>query len=153
MSRWGPASRLMAAFAVGVATAIWLFPVIAGPKVQQLRLERDEALAKVEALQDEVVKLKEAERKRPGQSEVLRARAEIEGPDQRVGLEAGRRIQKELSDEQIGRRIDDISFLLLYSRYHGRLMEIDSILYQVEVKALVIGPELTLYGRVKPVSE
>ncbi|MFZ5814783.1 MAG: hypothetical protein ACOY93_05725 [Bacillota bacterium] len=153
MSRWIPGSRLLAAFATGVAFAIWLFPVIAGPRVQRLRLERDEALTKVEALQAEVVKLKEAQRKQPLQCEVLRARAEMEGPDQRVGLEAGRRIQKELADEQVGRRIDDISFLMLYGRYQGRLMEIDGILYQIEVRALTIGPEVTLYGRLVPVEE
>ncbi|MFZ5828381.1 MAG: hypothetical protein ACOY94_29110 [Bacillota bacterium] len=153
MSRWVRASRLLSAFAIGVAAAIWLFPVIAGPRVQQLRLERDEAISKVEALQAEVVKLKEAERKRSVGCEVRRARAEMEGPDDRVGLEAGRRIQKELSAEQIGRRIDDISFLMLYTRYHGQLMEIDGILYQVEVKGVAIGPELTLYGKLKPVEE
>lgn len=151
MSRWLPGSRLLAAFAIGVAVAIWLFPVLAGPRVQRLRLERDGALAQVEALQAEVVKLKEAARKRPEHCEVQRARAEMDGPDQRVGLEAGRRIQKELAGEQIGRRIEDISFLLLYSRYQGQLMEIDGVLYQVEVKALSIGPELTLYGRLQPV--
>lgn len=153
MSRWGRASRLLAVFALGIATAVWIFPVIAGPRVQRLRLERDEARSMAEALQAEVVKLKEAERKRTVQCEVRRARAEMEGPDERVGLEAGRRIQKELADEQIGRRIDDISFLMLYSRYHGRLMQIDGILYQVEVRALAIGPEMTLYGALKPVAE
>lgn len=151
MIRWIPASRLLASFAVGLAAAIWLFPVIAGPRVQQLRLERDDALSRVEMLQAEVVKLKEAERKRPVHCEVGRARAEMEGPDQRVGLEAARRIQKELADEQVGRRVEDISFLILYGRYHGRLMEIDGVLYQVEVKAVSIGPELTLYGRMAPV--
>lgn len=153
MSRWVRAGRLISAFTVGMAVAIWLFPVIAGPRVQRLRLERDQAISKVEALQAEVVKLKQAERKQSVECEVRRARAEMEGPDDRVGLEAGRRIQKELSDEQIGRRIDDISFLMLYSRYHGQLMEIDGILYQVEVRAVAIGPELTLYGKLKSVEE
>lgn len=151
MSRWALASRLLSAYTVGLATAIWLFPVIAGPRVQQLRLERDDLLTRVELLQTEVVKLKEAERKRPVQFEVLRARAEIEATDQRVGLEAGRRLQKELLNEQVGRRVEDISFLILFGRYHGRLMEIDGVLYQLEVKAMVIGQELTLYGRVQPV--
>lgn len=154
MSRWATAGRLTAAFTLGLASAIWLFPVIAGPRVQQLRLERDEAITRVDALEAEVVKLKEAERTRcADQCEVRRAGAQIDGPDQRVGLEAGRRIQKELADEQVGRRIDDISFLMLYSRFHGRLMEIDGILYQLEVKALTIGPEVTLYGRLGPVEE
>lgn len=151
MSRWAPASRLLAAFTTGLAVAIWLFPVIAGPRVQQLRLERDQAMARVEALQAEVVKLKEADRKQPGQAVVLRARAEVEAPDQRVALEAGHRIQKELAEEQVGRRIEEISFLLLYSRYQGRLLAIDGIRYQVTVRALVIGPEVALYGEVHPV--
>jgi hypothetical protein len=151
MSRWAGATRLLAAFATGAAVSIWLLPAIAGPTVQRLRLERDGALAQVELLQAEVVKLKEAERKRPAQFEVLRVRAEMEGPDRRVGLEAARRLQKELAAEQVGRRVADISFLLLYGKYQGRLMEIDGVLYQIEVKALVIGQELVLYGRLRPV--
>ena len=43
--------------------------------------------------------------------------------------------------------------MLLYGRYHGRLMEIDGVTYQLSVQALLIGPELVLLGRVEPVEK
>lgn len=150
MSGWAGATRLAAAFALGCAVMIWLLPVIAGPGVQRLRLERDEALARVEMLEAEIAKLQAAERK-PVVCEINRARAEIEGPDERVGLEAARRIQKELAAEQIGRQLDNVSFLILYGRYQGRLMEIDGVTYQLHVQGLAIGPELALFGRLSQV--
>lgn len=150
MSRWAYAMRLAATFALGCAVALWLLPIIAGPMVQRLRLERDEALARVEMLEAEVSKLQAAER-RPVVCAITRARSEIEGPDERVGLEAARRIQKELAAEQIGRQLDNVSFLILYGRYHGRLMEIDGVTYQLEVQGLSVGPELALFGRLSRV--
>jgi len=100
-----------------------------------------------------VAKLQAAERKRPVVCQIARARAEIEGPDERAGLEAARRIQKELAAEQIGRQLENVSFLILYGRYNGRLMEIDGVMFQLEVKGLAIGPELALYGRLTPVKQ
>lgn len=151
MSRRARALPLLAAFAMGFAVAIWLLPVMAGPTVQRLRLERDAALAQVEALEAEVAKLESAERKRPVVCQIARARAEIHGPDERVGLEAARRIQKELAAEQIGRQLENVSPLILYGRYNGRLMEIDGVLYQLGVQAVMIGPDLVLLGRLEPI--
>ncbi len=153
MSRWQRALPLMASFAMGFAVAIWLLPVLAGPTVQRLRLERDACLAEVEALEAEVAKLESAERKRPVVCTIQRVRAEIDGPDERVGLEAARRIQKELAAEQIGRQLENVSPVILYGRYNGRLMEIDGVTYQLSVQALMIGPELVLLGRVEPVDK
>lgn len=153
MSRWQRALPLMASFAMGFAVAIWLLPVMAGSAVQRLRLERDFCLAEVETLEAEVAKLQSAERKRPVVCQVARVRAEIQGPDERVGLEAARRIQKELAAEQVGRQLENISPVMLYGRYNGQLMEIDGVTYQLSVQALLIGPELMLLGRLEPVEK
>ena len=139
MTRWERGLPLLAAFAMGFAIAIWLLPVMAGPTVQRLRLERDAALARVEELEAEVAKLQAAERRRPVVCQIARVRAEIYGPDERVGLEAARRIQKELAAEQIGRQLENVSPLILYGRYQGRLMEIDGVMYQLGVQVLMIG--------------
>ncbi len=153
MSRWQRALPLLASFAMGFSVAIWLLPVLAGPTVQRLRLERDFCLAQVETLEAEVAKLQSAERRRPVVCQVARVRAEVDGPDERVGLEAARRIQKELAAEQVGRQLENVSPVLLYGRYNGRLMEIDGVTYQLSVQALLIGPELMLLGRVEPVEK
>lgn len=153
MSRWQRALPLLASFAMGFAVAIWLLPVMAGPTVQRLRLERDFCLARVETLEAEVARLEQAERRRPVVCQVARVRAEIEGPDERVALEAARRIQKELAAEQVGRQLENVSPVILYGRYHGRLLEIDGITYQLWVQVLLIGPELALLGRVEPVEK
>src|SRR5690606_9736204 len=80
VSRWQRALPLLASFAMGFAVAIWLLPVMAGPTVQRLRLERDFCLARVETLEAEVARLEQAERRRPVVCQVARVRAEIEGP-------------------------------------------------------------------------
>lgn len=144
------ALRLGTAFALGVACALWLFPVIAGPRMQELRLARDKAEQEAESLREEVAKLKQAAQNQQWQPRVSRARVEVEAPDQRVAVEAKRRLHKELT-QLVGRPLDDISFLLLYTRLQGALMVIDGVKYRLEVKAIVIAPELRLYGGLSPV--
>lgn len=148
------AARLAATFMLGVACAIWLLPVIAGPRVQQLRLERDESRSEVEALRGEVLKLKESlQEQNQVRPLVKRAQVEIHGVDDRVRLAVQSRIQKQLHEEQVGRPLDDISPVLLLSRLQGKesLMEVDGVRYQLEVKLLVIGPELMLFAELSPV--
>jgi hypothetical protein len=151
VSRWRTAGRLLAAFATGLATAIWLFPVMAGPQIQRLRLERDQALARTEELEEQLAKLKEAGEGGSTPYDVQRVRAEIDGPDERVGLEAERRLQKELA-RLLGRRVESVSAVGLYTRHQGRLMEIDGLLYQLEVRTITIAPELSLYGELQQVT-
>jgi hypothetical protein len=149
--RWGPgANRLAAAFALGTACAIWLFPVMLGPRVQQLRLERDALATRVEALQAEVLRLKEDERKRQQVPLVRRTRVEMRAPDERVRLEAVRRLQKALAG-QVGRPVDDISPYLLYTDLQGTDMQIDGVRYRLDIRFMAISSELTLVGQITPV--
>lgn len=145
--------RLGAAFMLGVACALWLFPVLAGRQIQQLRIERDEAIAQVEVLRKQVAQLEETERKQQGGQVIKRAHAHIEGPnkDRRVALEVERRLQKRLSERE-GDQVAEVSFLILYSQFQGSLFEVDGVVYQLEVKALAIGPDLVLYGWITPIS-
>lgn len=145
--------RLAAVFMLGVACAIWLFPLLAGPQMQQLRLDRDKAAAEAESLRGEVLKLKEALQERQVRPLVKRARAEISGVDERVRLAVERQLQQEMHESQVGRPLDDISPVLLLSRLQGKksLMEVDGVQYQLDVKLLVVGPELILYGELFPV--
>jgi hypothetical protein len=149
--RWGPdKSRLGAVFMLGVASAFWLFPVIAGPGVQKLRLKADRAEAQAESLQAEVKRLKEAERKRQQVPMVRRTRVDLRAPDERVKLEAIRRLQKELAD-QVGRPVDDISPLLLYTDLQGTDMRIDGVRYRLDIRFMSVGAELALSGQIAPV--
>lgn len=138
----------MAAFLLGAACALWLLPVLLGPRMQQLRLERDGARAEAEALRGEVLTLKEALQRNQARPLVKRAQVEIHGADDRVRVEVERRLQRQLQESQVGRPIDDISPVLLLSRLQGResLLEVDGVRYQLEAKLLVIGPEIRLYG-------
>lgn len=141
-----PVARLLAAFLLGLACAVWLVPAVAGPLVQRLRLERDQARAEAEELRADVNRLQEAERKKQAKKPVVRrARALIEGPDQRVALEVERRLQQQLAP-QVGRPVEEISFMLLYASLHGSIMTIDGVLYRISVRTIVIGQELTVYG-------
>lgn len=151
MSRTDPL-RMLSAAVVGLAFALWLFPVLAGPKVQRLRLEHDRAVAENESLRNEVSRLKEAAEQRQGRPVVKRVKATVDGPDQRVSLAAEKKLERELSP-QVGRPIDDTDPVLLYSRLHGRLILIDGILYYLEVRLLAVGAELRLYGMLRPVRE
>ncbi|MDF2629129.1 MAG: hypothetical protein K0R39_2960 [Symbiobacteriaceae bacterium] len=146
MSRWATATRLGAAFMTGVACALWLFPVLAGPAVQQLRLDRDAARARAETLETEVRTLKESLQKRPSGLVVRRITVQIEGPDARVVVEGERRLQTQLTELYAGRPIDDISAFILNRRLQGHLLEIDGVRYQFTVELVIIGPELAVYG-------
>ncbi len=152
MSRTGRETRLAAAFLLGAACALWLFPVLAGRQIQQLRLQRDEAQARAGRLEGEVAKLKEAERKRQSGLVVQRTRAHIEAPDKekRVALEVEGQLQKRLSEYE-RRPVSEVSFLMLYANFQGNLFEVDGVLYQLDVKAVAIGTELILYGMIAPV--
>lgn len=148
--RWSPnASRLAAAFMVGAASSLWLFPVIVGPRIQQLRMERDEARVEVESLKGQVEQLKEAERQRQGRPVIKRIAPHLEG-DQRVVMEAQRRLQQELKP-QIGRPIDNLQPLELFAKLQGSYMEIDGVLYRLELRAVAISAEIALFGEVAPV--
>lgn len=136
---------------LGVSCSLWLFPIIAGPRVQQLRLQRDAALGQVEKLEAEVAKLKESLQKRQGNPSVKEIHVQVEGPDHRVVLEAERRLAKQLTEQYAGRAIDDISPFLLARRVQGSIQEIDGVRYQIDVDLVVVGPELSLYGTLAPV--
>lgn len=144
--------RLGSAFGIGLAVSLWLYPVVAGPTVQRLRLERDQAQTRLEALQTEVDQLRAQQQKQPAPCTIRRVVVEIDGADQRVSLEVGRRLQKELAPRFTGRQAEAVSFLLLYGEYQGRQLEVDGLRYQLEVRAVVIGPELALYGWLQPMA-
>jgi hypothetical protein len=144
------ANRLGAAFMLGVACALWLFPVIAGPGMQRLRLERDRAGARAESLQAEVNRLTEAERKRQKVPVVRRTRVDLRAPDERVKLEASRRIQKALAAE-VGRPVDDISPLLLYTDLQGTDLRIDGVRYRLDIRFMSVGAELAVSGQISPI--
>lgn len=149
------ALRLAAAFMLGMACALWLFPVLAGRTVQELRLARDREQARAGALATELQQMRDAENRRQSGSVVKRTHAHVEGPDkdQRVALEVERRLQKRLAEHE-GRPVGEISFLLLYSKFQGNLFEVDGVLYQLDVKAVaLVGPDLTLYGVIVPVNK
>ncbi len=151
--RWGANhSRLAAAFMLGFACAIWVFPVLGGPTVQKLRLERDEARTKVEALQSEVLTLKEALRSQQVEPVIKAVRVQMDHKDRRVRVEAQRRLQKQLWDEYVGRAIGDVSSLLLWQKIQGVVLDIDGVRYQLDVDLIGIGPgsELLLIGSLTP---
>lgn len=152
MSRWATAVRLGAAFMTGMACALWLFPIIAGPAVQQLRLDRDAARARAETLQTEVRKLKESLQKRPSGPVVRRIAVQIEGPDERVVVEGERRLQTQLTELYAGRPIDDINAFILSRRLQGHILEIDGVRYQFSVELIIVGPELAVYGVLRPMT-
>lgn len=150
----GPsAPRLAAAFALGAACAIWAMPLLLGPRMQQLRLERDEAAARAEALQDEVARLKEEDRLRQQVPTVSRVRVELTGADRRTLLEAERRMVQQLSEAQVGRPIDQVSAMLVYGLLQGTDWNIDGVRYNLNIRFLVIGPELILYGELSRLTE
>ena len=140
-------TQLGAVFMLGIACSLLLFPILMGPQIQRLRLERDQALSEADALRTEILKLREAQAKQPDHPTVRRVRVVLDGPGERVLLEAEKRVQKSLNDE-IGRRIDDISSLLVLQKFQGKgsEMQIDGVTYYLEIKVLVIGPEIALYG-------
>jgi len=135
----------------GVACSLWLFPVLAGPAVQSLRLERDEARGRVETLETEVRKLKESLQSRQSSPAVKRIYVQVEGPDDRVVLEAERRLKKQLTEQYAGHAVDDISSFLLARRLQGGILEIDGLRYQLDLDLVVVGPELAIYGVLNPV--
>ncbi|HWI66475.1 MAG TPA: hypothetical protein VNT75_31995 [Symbiobacteriaceae bacterium] len=151
MSRLGRATRLVASFLTGMAVALWLFPLLAGPAIQELRLERDAARGQVENLETEVRKLKEGLQKQQKSPVVRSVRMQVEGPDPRVVLEAERRLQKQLTEQYAGRPIDGISAFLLTRRLQGTILDIDGVRYQFDVELVVLGPELTIFGVLNPV--
>jgi hypothetical protein len=151
MRRAQTATRLGAAFMLGVTCSLWLFPVVFGPQVQGLRLQRDEARVRAERLEGEIAKLKESLQSQQGHPSVKRVQVQIEGPDHRVVLEAERRIAKQLTEQYAGRPIDDISSFLLARRVQGSIQEIDGVRYQLDVELMIVGPELSLYGVLAPV--
>lgn len=146
MSGRALAIRLLAAFLTGAACSLWLFPLLAGPAVQELRLQRDGARARAETLETEVRKLKETLQNRQGRPVVKRVTVQVEGPDPRVVLEAERRLQKQLMEQYAGRALDDISSFLLARRLQGHILEIDGLRYQFDVELVVVGPELAVSG-------
>lgn len=148
--RWGPnANRLTAAFLTGMACALWLFPVIAGPRVQQLRNERDEAADQVKTLQLEVEKLRETSNKRNAPPNIKAITLRLDAPDDRVRLEAQNQLKKELT-RQVGRALDEVSPELIHSQLQGRLMRIDGLMYQLDIKFVAVSSELRLYGELVP---
>lgn len=144
--------RLAAAFLIGAACALWLFPVIAGPQVQQLRIERDEARSTVESLEAELAKLRETAEKRQGRPVVKGVTVLLEGPDQRVRVEAETRLEKELAP-MVGLPVDEAAPMLLYSRLQGRMIRIDGLLYYLDLKWMSLGARLEVYGILKPVKD
>ncbi|HWI51939.1 MAG TPA: hypothetical protein VNT01_07345 [Symbiobacteriaceae bacterium] len=151
MNRWFMPTRLIAAFSIGFACALWLFPLLAGPTIQDLRLQRDEARGRVDTLETEVQKLQESLKNRQGRLVVKLITVQVEGPDERVILEAERRLKKQLTEQYAGRALDDISAFLLNRRLQGLILEIDGIRYQFSVELVVVGPELAVYGVLHPV--
>lgn len=147
------AARLAAAFALGVACAIWVTPLLLGPRMQQLRLERDEAAAQLEALQTELARLRAEAGQRQQVPTVGRVRVELTGADRRALLEAERRIGQQLSEGQVGRPIDQVRAMLVYGMLQGTDWAIDGVRYHLNIRFLVIGPELILYGELAPLTE
>lgn len=152
MRRLAAATRLLAAFLTGVACALWLFPLLAGPAIQELRLDRDAARGQVETLETEVRKLKESLQKHQKSPVVRGVRLQVEGPDPRVVLEAERRLQKQLTEQYAGRPIDQISAFLLTRRLQGTILDIDAVHYQFDVELVVLGPEMTIFGVLRKVA-
>jgi len=146
------ATRLGAAFMTGVACALWLFPIMAGPSIQQLRLDRDPARARAETLETEVRKLKENLQKQPKGPVVRRITIQIEGPDDRVVVEGERRLQTQLTELYAGRPIEDVSAFILNRRLQGHILEIDGVRYQFTVELIIVGPELAVYGVLRPMT-
>lgn len=152
MSRWAMATRLGAAFMTGAACALWLFPIIAGPSIQQLRLDRDAVRARAETLETEVRKLKESLQKRQSGPVVRRITIQIEGPDNRVVVEGERRLRTQLTELYAGRPIDDVSAFILNRRLQGQILVIDGVRYQFTVELIIVGPELAVYGVLRPMT-
>jgi hypothetical protein len=146
----GGAPRLAAAFLLGAICSFWLLPVVAGPEVQRLRLQRDEARGRVEALEAEVQKLKETEQKGRTGPTVQRLKVRVEGADQRVTLEAERRLVKMLTPLYVGRPLSGVDSFLLARRVQGVLWEIDGVQYQLDIELLVVASELAVYGVLAP---
>lgn len=148
MSPW----RMVAAFTLGLACAIWLLPVMAGPSMQRITLERDEYRKRAEALEAQVAKLKEAQAKAQDRSEpvVQKVKVHLEGADHRVVVEAERRLEKQLSQQYMGRPLNDVEPFLLTRRVQGSLLEIDGVRYQLDVDLLTVWPDLALYGVLEP---
>lgn len=135
---------------LGVACALWLLPVIVGPQLQQLRLDRDRWMARAQTLEAEVKKMQAAASRHRSGPVVTRARVELQVPDERVALEAQRRLQAQLTAEAVGRPVEAVSPLLLYSRLQGAVLTVDGVRYQLEVRLLSVGAELALFGVLQP---
>ncbi|HEY8347574.1 MAG TPA: hypothetical protein VIL07_09925 [Symbiobacteriaceae bacterium] len=153
MSGRASALRLLAVFALGVACGLWVTPLLVGPRMQQLRLERDEAAARVEALEAEVTRLRELARQHRQVPTVNRVRVELTGADRRTLLEAERRLTQQLSERQVGRPVDQVSAMMVYGMLQGTDWTIDGVRYNLDIRFMVIGPELTLYGQLTPVGQ
>ena len=138
--------RLGAIFLLGFACALWLLPLVAGPEVQRLRLQRDQARGRVEALEAEVKKLKETQQQGRARPKVERVKVQVEGADERVALEAERRLTKQLAGLYVGRDLDDVDSFLLARRVQGLLLEIDGVQYQFQLQLLLVARELAVYG-------
>lgn len=149
MSRW----RMAASFSLGLACAVWLLPVLAGPAMQRITLERDEYRKRAEALEAQVAKLKEARAQDRTVPVVQKVKVQIEGADHRVVVEAERRLEKQLSQQYMGRSLDDVDPFLLTRRVQGSLLEIDGVRYQLNVALLTVWPELALYGVLDPLKD
>ncbi|HLN61661.1 MAG TPA: hypothetical protein VK464_08930 [Symbiobacteriaceae bacterium] len=138
--------RLGAIFLLGFACALWLLPLVAGPEVQRLRLQRDDARGRVEALEAEVKKLKETQQQGRARPKVERVKVQVEGAGERVALEAERRLTKQLAGLYVGRDLDDVDAFLLARRVQGLLLEIDGVQYQFQLQLLLVARELAVYG-------
>jgi hypothetical protein len=138
---------MISAFILGMAAALWLFPILVGPQMQRLRIERDRSVDEVQSLRSELVKLKEAQRSPQWRPVIKVAEVKLEGEvGDRVLLEAQKRVKKELTEHYVGRPLDDVSDLMLFAKFQGREWEIDGVRYRLEIRVVTIRAELTLYG-------
>jgi len=141
--------RLAAAFLLGIACSLWLLPVLVGPRIQELRLERDEALARVKGLEEEAARLKASLKTKQTGPVVKHVDVQLTGADRRVLLEAERRIQKELSATYVGRGVEEVVPFVLARRVQGDIYTIDGVRYQLQVSLIAVGSTVAIYGELE----
>ncbi|MCG0238488.1 MAG: hypothetical protein L6E13_04330 [Firmicutes bacterium] len=146
----GPAWRLVAALCLGALLGAGGASLGAGRTVQRLRLERDQALAELDATRKELRALQESVRTQGRGPRVQEVAVRVfDAPDDRVRVEMQRRLERELTG-LVGRRLEELDPAPVVWRLQRATWEVDGRMYRAEVLTVAIWTRLALNVRIAP---
>ncbi|MBE3589806.1 MAG: hypothetical protein IMW98_03130 [Firmicutes bacterium] len=139
--------RIAAAILCGAVAGASLAWPAAAWRVQQLILENDALLLRLDDAQNRLSRLEEtvAEIRAPVVQE-LAIVTDVKEPDERVALE---RAIRPAANEFIGRPVEDIDEALLRAAFDGRLLSVNGRVYRLTLAFAFIAPKSRLVFRAR----